>query len=148
MILDSLENAGKYVNVHPRFKKAFEYLQNTDLIALPFGRIELQGSEIVVNVVEVTGKTVDEARMETHNQYIDIQVPIGAAETMGWKAGNKLENETAAYDEQKDVRFFGDKATNLLEIKPFEFAVFFPEDGHQPGIAVGQYKKVIVKVLV
>ena len=148
MILDSLENAGKYVNVHPRFKKAFEFLQNTDLIALPLGKVELQGLEIIVNVIEVTGKTAEEARMETHNQYIDIQLPITASETMGWLAGNKLENETEAYNEQKDVSFFADKATNLLEIKPFQFAIFFPEDGHQPGIAVGQHKKVIVKVLV
>lgn len=148
MILDSLENAGKYVNVHPRFKKSFEFLQNTDLVALPLGKIELQGSEIIVNVIEVSGKTAEEARMETHNQYIDIQVPIGASETMGWIAGNKLENETDAYNEQKDVSFFADKASNLLDVKPFEFAIFFPEDGHQPGIAVGVHKKIIVKVLV
>lgn len=148
MILDSLENAGKYLNVHPRFKKAFDFLQNTDLLALPYGKIELQGSEIMVIVAEVTGKSADEARMETHNQYIDIQVPIGATETMGWVAGNKLENETDAYNEQKDVSFFADKASNLLQVQPFEFAVFFPEDGHQPGIAVGVHKKIIVKVLV
>ena len=148
MILDSLENAGKYVNVHPRFKKAFEFLQNTDLLALPFGKIELQGSEIFVIVAEVVGKTAEEARMETHNQYIDIQVPISAVETMGWIAGNKLENELDAYNEQKDVCFFTDKASNLLQVHPFQFAVFFPEDGHQPGIAVGVHKKIIVKILV
>lgn len=148
MILDSLENAGKYVNVHPRFKKAFEFLQNTDLLALPFGKIELQGSEIFVIVAEVVGKTAEEARMETHNQYIDIQVPISAVETMGWIAGNKLETEIDVYNEQKDVSFFADKASNLLQVHPFQFAIFFPEDGHQPGIADGVHKKIIVKVLV
>jgi biofilm protein TabA len=148
MILDSLENASKYVNVHPRFKMAFDFLNNTDLLALPFGKIELQGTDVFVIVAEQIGKTVDEARMETHNKYIDIQVPIGATETMGWVAGNRLECETDPYDEQKDVSFFADKASNLLQVQPFEFAVFFPEDGHQPGIAVGVHKKIIVKVLV
>lgn len=147
MILDSLENAGKYIHVHPRFKKAFDFLQNTDLTALPYGKIELQGSEIVVNVVELTGKTLEEARMETHNQYIDIQVPIGALEKMGWIAGNKLENETHPYDAAKDVTFFSDSYSNLLTLAPFQFAVFFPEDGHQPGIATGVHKKIIVKIL-
>ena len=28
MILDSLKNAALYESVHPRFKKAFEFLQN------------------------------------------------------------------------------------------------------------------------
>jgi beta-galactosidase beta subunit len=34
----------------------------------------------------------------------------------------------------------------MLHIHPLEFAVFFPEDGHQPCIAEGKLKKVIVKV--
>ena len=54
MILDTLENSGLYESIHPRFKKAFDYLKNTDLVALPFGKIELEGASLVVNVVEIT----------------------------------------------------------------------------------------------
>lgn len=148
MILDSLENAGLYESVHPRFKQAFDFLRNTDLLTLPVGKIELEGANLVVNVVEISGKTAEDARMETHNRFIDIQVPVGAAETMGWIAANKLKESTEAYNEEKDVAFFADKATNFIQVKPFEFAVFFPTDGHQPGIAQGEHKKIIVKVLV
>lgn len=148
MILDSLKNAGLYETVHPRFKQAFHFLQNTDLVALPLGKIELEGSDLFVNVVDVVGKSADEAKMETHENYIDIQVPVTSVETMGWIAVNKLEHPTEVYNSDKDVAFFGDKASNFINVQPNEFAIFFPQDAHQPGIAVGQHKKVIVKVLV
>ena len=148
MILDSLKNAGLYESVHPRFKKAFEFLNTADLVALPLGKMELDGSDLFVNVVEVVGKSAEEAKMETHVRYIDIQVPVTATETMGWIAVNQLKQTTQEYNAEKDVAFFADKATNFLNVQPHEFAIFFPEDAHQPGIAEGQHKKVIVKVLV
>jgi YhcH/YjgK/YiaL family protein len=148
MILDSLKNAGLYESVHPRFKQAFDFLKTADLLALPLGKMELDGSDLFVNVVEVVGKSAQEAQMETHIRYIDIQVPVTATETMGWIALNQLKQNTHNYNSEKDVAFFADKATNFLNVQPNEFAVFFPEDAHQPGIAEGQHKKVIVKVLV
>lgn len=148
MILDSLKNSARYTSVHPRFKKAFEYLHNNNLETLPLGKIELEGSDLVVNVVDITGKTEDAARMETHNNFIDIQIPIDATEVMGWKAACKLSQVTDAYNEQKDITFYADKATSFVKVEPFEFAVFFPEDGHQPGIGEGTYRKIIVKVRV
>ena len=146
MILDKLTNSGLYESVHPRFKKAFDFLNSTDLAQIPLGKIELEGSDLVVNIVEVDGKTVDDARMETHINYIDIQVPVSQIETMGWKPTADLKEVTQPYNSEKDLTFFADKAYNMLQIHPLEFAIFFPEDGHQPGIAQGKLKKIIVKV--
>jgi len=105
MILDTVKNGEKYASVHPLFKKAFNYLQSVDLAALPVSQIELQGSDLVVNVVDITGKKPEDARMETHNNFIDIQVPVGAAETMGWIAGEKLVHVTHPYNADKDITF-------------------------------------------
>ena len=148
MIIDTLKNGMKYACVHPNFSRAFEFLMQNDLAALPVGKIELDGSNLIVNVVDITGKSADEARMEAHRDYIDIQVPVGQAETMGWKATDKLTEVTEPYNESKDVAFFGDKATIFLNVQPYEFAVFFPEDAHQPGISTGTYRKIIVKIRV
>jgi biofilm protein TabA len=148
MILDSLKNCDKYASIHPRFKKAFDFLTNTDLAAMPAGKIELEGSDLFVNAVDITAKTENVAKMETHNNYIDIQVPVGAVETMGWKAANKLSQITDPYNTEKDITFYADKATSFVNVQPYEFAVFFPEDGHQPGIGEGIFRKIIVKVRV
>lgn len=148
MILDSLKNGQKYTSVHPRFKKAFDYLQSVDLAALPTGKIELEGADLVVNVVDITGKTEAAAKMETHNNFIDIQIPVGSVETMGWIAGSNMQEVTDAYNADKDVTFYADKATVFVNVQPYEFVIFFPEDGHQPGISEGTYRKIIVKVRV
>jgi len=148
MILDSLENAGLYESIHPRFKQAFDFLRSNDLVALPLGKVELDGKNLFVNVVDAEGRTTETARMETHNNYIDIQVPVTGVETMGWIAGKDLKEVTDAYNADKDVSFFADKATNFIAVQPMQFAVFFPIDGHQPQIFEGTLKKLIVKVLV
>lgn len=148
MILDSLKNGQKYASVHPRFKKAFDYLQSVDLAALPTGKIELEGADLVVNVVDITGKTEAAAKMETHNNFIDIQIPVGSVETMGWIAGGNMKEVTDVYNADKDVTFYADKATVFVDVQPYEFVIFFPEDGHQPGISEGTYRKIIVKVRV
>jgi len=148
MILDILKNGPKYNNVHPRFGKAFEFLLSNDLAAMPAGKIELEGQDLVINVVDAIGRTEDQARMETHCNYIDIQVPVGGIEKMGWKALVNLHTITSAYDSEKDVTFYADKATSMLAVQPMEFAIFFPEDGHQPQIAEGTFRKIIVKVRV
>ena len=148
MILDTLNNAALYESLHPLFKKAFEFLQQTDLEALALGKIELDGTNLFVNVAEISGKTSDEAKMETHRNYIDIQLPVTATETMGWIAVNDLQQTTQEYNAEKDVAFFADKATTFVHVQPYQFAIFFPQDAHQPGIATGTHKKVIVKVLI
>jgi YhcH/YjgK/YiaL family protein len=148
MILDTLENCGLYLTIHPRFKQAFDFLQNTDLLTLPLGKVELDGKNLFVNVVEITGKSADEVRLETHKNYIDIQMPISADEMMGWIPTNKLQLPIDSYNAEKDVAFFSDKASNFVTVKPGEFAIFFPTDGHQPGISEGVVKKLIVKVLI
>ncbi|MDD3080185.1 MAG: YhcH/YjgK/YiaL family protein [Paludibacter sp.] len=148
MILDSLKNGSKYASVHPKFQKAFDYLLSNDLAALSVGKVELDGSDLVVNVVDITGKTVDTAKMETHNNFIDIQVPVGKAERMGWKVTADLKEITDSYNAEKDLTFYADKATSFVDVQPYQFAIFFPEDGHQPGISEGVYRKIIVKVRV
>lgn len=148
MILDTIQNGQKYASLNPRFAKAFEYLNSNDLSALAVGKVELDGSDLVVNIVDITGKTEDQARMETHQNFIDIQVPVGKAERMGWKAATNLTAITEPYNESRDVSFFADKATCFIDVLPHEFAIFFPEDGHQPGISTGTYRKIIVKVRV
>jgi YhcH/YjgK/YiaL family protein len=148
MILDTLKNAELYQSIHPLFKKAFDFLKTTDLKSLPLGKIELEGSDLVVSVVEISGKTVQDARMETHQKFIDIQLPLDDEETMGWIAAEKLTKVTQPYNAEKDIAFFADEAENLVRVGAMEFAVFFPSDAHQPGIGSGNHRKIIVKVRV
>lgn len=146
MVLDSLSNSAKYEGLHPAFKQAFDFVKSTDFSKLEPGKIELNGNDLFVNFAEPTGKTADAAKMETHNDYIDIQIPFSAVETMGWAPTCELKEPEGEYNAEKDITFFKDKATTFVNVHPGQFAIFFPEDGHQPGIAEGVFRKIIVKV--
>ena len=60
----------------------------------------------------------------------------------------ELQEESTPYNEQKDIAFYIDRPTAYTKIYPGQFAIYFPEDGHAPGIGQGNIRKVIVKVQV
>lgn len=148
MILDSLNSTEKAERLHPLFKKAFDYIKATDFSKVEDGKYELDGSHLYVSVVSLFGKKKDEAAIETHKKYIDIQLPLLGVEKIGWKPGCELLEVSVPYNEENDIEFYVDRPTAYTKIYPGQFAVYFPEDGHAPGIGEGNIRKVIVKVQV
>ena len=82
MILDSLRNWAFYCGADSRLKRALEYLAAADLNTLEPGRYEIEGAEIFMKVTEGELKREEEASLEVHDKYIDVQVLIaGEVET-------------------------------------------------------------------
>ena len=146
MVIDKIENLEKYASLNPLFAQAIEFLKSTDLNAHEIGKVKLQGDDLVVNIAQARPKTKEEAKLETHNRFIDIQIPLDGVEVMGYTPRADLPD--AEYNAEKDITFYPGLAESYLTIKPGMFAIFFPEDGHAPGVTPDGVKKVIVKVLV
>lgn len=148
MILDVLENAHSYLVQNKGFSKAIEFLLRPDLNELPVGRYEIDGSRVYAMVAKDPGRKKEDALLETHEKYIDIQLVLAGTDDMGWKSKSSCENPTGEYDKKSDVQFFADDPDLYLPVKRGRFVVFFPEDAHMPLISEGQLHKVIVKVAV
>lgn len=146
MIVDTLENLEKYAGLNPLFAQAVEFLKSHDLNALEVGKTELQGKNLVVNVAQTNPKTKEQAKLETHNEFIDIQIPLSGIEIMGYTPASSCAPADAAYNAEKDITFFEGLAETYVTVKPGMFAIFFPQDGHAPGVTPEGVKKVIVKV--
>lgn len=146
MILDKLENSGKYEHLHPLFKEAFDYLKSIDFSKAEPTKTELKGKDLFVMVSDSELRAADKAKPETHNKYIDIQLPISRPETFGWKARQDLTQPIGNFDEEKDIQFFDNKTETQITVLPGNFLIFFPEDGHAPCIGEGQVRKVVVKI--
>lgn len=146
MIIDKLENIGMYASVNPLFAQAIEFLKSTDLNAHELGKVVLKEDELFVNFAAAGPKTKDDAKIETHNNFIDIQIPLTGTELMGYMPRTDLAE--AEYNAEKDITFYPGHATDYLTVKPGMFAIFFPEDAHAPGVTEVELKKVIVKVRV
>jgi len=146
MILDNIVNADKYISLHPRFAKAFEYIRQLDLANLEVGKTEIDGRDLHAAVSSKDGYKAEDAKFECHNNYIDIQVCPSGTETIGWKPRHKCVNPIDAYNAEKDVTFFTDKPDTYFDFHPGDFAIFFPEDVHAPMIGEGNVKKLVIKV--
>lgn len=146
MVVDILENLEKYASLNPLFAQAVDFLKSQDLHSLEVGKIELKGKDLVVNVAQTNPKTKEEARLETHNEFIDIQIPLSGTEVMGYTPAKDCLPVNATYNAEKDITFFDELAESYITVKPGMFAIFFPQDGHAPGITPDGVKKVIVKV--
>lgn len=148
MILDSIKNLQNYEGLHPRFKKAIDFILNSDLQNLPLGRNEICGDEVFANVMEAKPRGKDEVPIEVHRKYIDIQVPISGDEVMGYTPLELL--PVADYSEADDVALYpvGMLAASYFEVKNSMFTIFFPQDGHAPAVTPVPVKKVIVKIAI
>ena len=146
MIVDTLEKLALYEGLNPLFGEVVEFLKNNDLDKLELGKHQIKGDDLYLNVTMAKGKTPDEAVLETHKKMIDIQIPLSGAETYGYTPLCNLPE--MPYNEEKDIAFYIDQPTAYTRIYPGQFAIYFPEDGHAPGIGQGNIRKVIVKVQV
>lgn len=144
MIIDTLDNLGKYASLNPLFPEIIRYLTELELHQIPLGKTELQPNKLVINVVQANPKTAAEAKLETHNQMIDIQIPLSGTETMGYSPRTELPE--ADYDKIDDISFYSQPPLDYITIKPGMFVIFFPEDAHAPAITPSLLKKIIVKV--
>jgi YhcH/YjgK/YiaL family protein len=146
MVIDTIENLEKYVTLNPLFKDVVEFLKNNDLNTLEEGKHFIKDKDLFVNIQMAKGKTKEEAKLETHKRMIDIQIPISACETFGYTPLGDLPAEE--YNDEKDITKYAILAETYFTLKPGEFAIFFPQDGHAPCVSSEpQIKKAIFKVL-
>jgi len=146
MILDILENADRYLSLNKGFAKAMEFLLSPDLKKLPVGKYEIDGDRIYAMVSKESGRRKEDALLEVHNKYIDIQLVLEGTDTMGWKSRSLCKHPTQEYDQKSDIQFFADNPDAWLSVESGAFTIFFPEDTHMPLISIGQIHKVVVKI--
>ncbi len=149
MIFDNLSYVEKYYSLSENFKKAFEFLKNTDLTKLEVGKGEIDGRNVHYSVSEYLTKNEPQF-FEAHDNYADIQVIISGNERIDYfyRPEGVV---TVEYNPEKDIlRLTADNFTEL-KIKAGEFAVFLPHDAHRPNLTdnvQSNVKKVVVKVRV
>ena len=123
MILDSLKNSALYYGVSPRMKQAFELIASTDWTTMEPGIHELDGKDI----------------------YIQVLIR-GEEESFGWSERRELKKPLGEFSVENDIQLFDDVPQTYYTMRPGQFTVLFPEDGHAPMVGEGTVRKIIVKV--
>ena len=146
MIIDTLENLGKYVGLNPLFADVMEFLGQNDLSTMDEGKHPIKGADLFVNIQMAKGRSREAAVLESHVRMIDIQLPLDADETFGYSPVCDLPD--FEYNPEKDMTKYGDTPSQTyVTVKPGQMAIFFPQDGHAPCITEREViKKAIFKV--
>lgn len=148
MILDSLRQAASYHPLHPGLSAAFAWLDARAAAAEP-GRHQVTDGVVAV-VDSYRTAPAEEKKWETHRAHADLQVVIAGTELVGWSPVSELTIRTP-YCPEKDAGFYEPpvSAVTRFRLHPGLFAIFFPGDGHQPGVMEGQpgeVRKVVFKM--
>ena len=148
MIIDTIDNLGKYVALNPLFADVIDFLKTHDLLTMEDGKYPIKGDDLFMNLSTAKSRSKETAFLETHIKMIDIQLPLSFEETYGYTPLQDL--PSVEYNEVKDITKYGDlKAQTYVTLKPGQMGIFFPQDGHAPFISENQeIKKAIFKVKV
>lgn len=126
-----------------------EFLEKTNLGALPPGKHEINGDSLFATVSKSPSRAPETGQFESHRKYIDIQYVVAGAELIGVAPVGQL-TLVSPYNEAKDFTLYSSpKQFANIEMHPGRFVVFFPEDGHLPLChfnGVHEIHKVVVKV--
>lgn len=145
MVTASLQEFKKYQVLHPKFSKVEEFLK-TFSFQTPGEKISIEGDKLFVIQSIDKAKQKEDAFLEAHNKYIDIQICLEGNETMGWRNRKDCSNPKGSFNIEKDIIFYNDEPLNYFKVPAGSFAIFFPEDAHAPLIGEGMIKKIIFKV--
>ena len=148
MIYDKIDNLEIYAGVSEDIRLGLEWLRDVDP-NIEKGVYELS-PRVKAIVSEYTTKEVNENGFEAHREYIDIQYLLKGSEKICCLPLEYLK-ETKAYMSEIDAAFYEEAGIcpQVLHVGNGYFAVFFPQDGHMPGIMANDsevVKKVVVKI--
>lgn len=146
MILDTLDRIARYSQISPLMGRVMDFLNTTRLDSLKPGRISLSGDELYVNVNLQDPKSMEQAPIELHREYVDIQIPISCDEIIGYQPMFEGHAVSVPYDAAGDIAFYEGLCDSYLSVRKGMFVVFFPGEGHAPGIVNDSILKIIIKI--
>lgn len=163
MIYDKIDNLETYAGISEDIRIGLEFLRDAKP-DMANGVYQLN-PRVKAIVSEYETKPQNENGFEAHRQYIDIQYTLKGQERVACLPIEKL-TETKPYSEEGDCALYSSATIHQLSsishhtssiiphpsyliLQPGYFAIFFPQDGHMPGLCATTpepVRKVVVKV--
>lgn len=146
--IDKRELVKRYHENERRWDTAFDFIRKGDFVRLSAGEHLLDGKDVFVKVTEYNSKDPEDVFYESHKNYADIQFVVSGMEYIG-RSDLKGAEVRTPYNEEKDIEFYNASDGKNLLAKPGTFFIFFPGEGHCPGMKVNDnapVKKIVIKV--
>lgn len=137
-------------NLENGIKLALDYLKNTDLSHMENGKYEILGDKIFFSIQDYQTKNIDEAKLEAHKKYVDIEYMIEGEEKIGICYVDEC-SPVSEYDENKDIVFLNanDSDVKFISLVKGEHFICTPVAAHMSSLTLdnpSHVKKAVVKV--
>ena len=133
------------------WKAMFRWLANHDLLAIPAGRHEIEGTDLVVSVEDSENRPLEKQGSESHYHHIDFQYVVKGIEGFGL-IDHYTSKANCKYDLSRDVIHYDyvkDRA-KFIKSHPGYFNIFFPGDWHIAKVLTDEpdqhLRVVVIKV--
>jgi YhcH/YjgK/YiaL family protein len=149
MIIDKIENSYLYATINPLLAEGLKFLSENDFNQISTGKFYLNRHLLIAQINNYPTRPPDQCKLESHRKYIDIHYMVRGEEKIGFTLFND-QKQLSEYDIENDVIYYNGNAT-IFTLHERHFAIFFPDDLHQPCIMVNEVlpvRKVVVKVAV
>ncbi len=143
LLPEPLQRAVNYLEKHAR-----------ELAIREPGRFELDGDDMILQVLDVMTAPREAVRPEVHRRYIDVQfLAAGGPELLAWHPDlGEDEVEEDLLHTSRDICFYKYRPKgqeNMVSFTVGSYAMFFPWEVHSPAIAVNTpvtVRKIVLKV--
>ena len=111
-------------------------------------KVSIDGEKLFAINQKYGTKSMDLAKFEAHQQYIDLQYVVERIEIIRsiCRVDCRPQSE---YDSENDVQFFTSEFFSSITLKAGMVCILYPEDIHAPGLVYdspGSVMKSVVKV--
>ncbi len=144
MIYDALSHLPDYLSCHSLFPKVSDFINSHNLSDIEAGKVII-GEGVYAVISEYRTDGIENKFIECHKKYIDIQIIIDGVEQIGVCGKNECK-VIGEYDKDKDLEKLEGKV-DLITLKKGYFVIFFPQDGHAPGLKIGNSANMVKKAV-
>lgn len=148
MIVGKLKYLSRYKGISKNIDTAIDYVLQNDLMALPKGKTEIDGSNVFVNRDTYIAKPLEDCFFENHDKYMDMQIVLKGKEGFAYTdISNPSLTVTSPYNQEKDVTKYSAE-DGVFFVLEEGFALVYPEDIHLAKMDVsGQtVEKAVIKI--
>ena len=150
MVSASLDKNNRYLSLALGLDKAFHYLEKIAAEPPADGRYSIDSDRVYAIVASYKTLPRVQKILEGHYNYLDVQyLADGGPEAIYYGDAEKAP-VAEDYDPARDfIKYAPEAALSVLVLRKGDFAIFFPEDAHMPGVLFGEeaeVKKIVVKV--
>lgn len=119
------------------WKQLFNWLETTDLLTIPAGKHNIEGSNLIASVEDSHNDPLEKRKSESHRKNIDFMFVVRGIEGF-LRLDHNTSTENTEYKPDV-VRYAYDKdMAEYIESTPGHFIIMFPDDWHVAKVKTGR----------